>query len=126
MGSPAGSERFVEIDVMAPDPDRPGYLRLVRRKTIREVFDEIRAITGDNPTGEYFGITSVVDDRIAAGEWPHGRIAVFAVTGRSEGHYIHADVIDDRRYIPVLTAKTFDGWDAAWALAKQLARILCA
>lgn len=122
----------VETQVWEPDTERPGYLRLVRPKTVREVYEELLAIVGTRSdygnsvdvqgAEEYFSVS------IAAGEdgpWPDGRVVVFAVTGGSEGHYTHVEVLDcERQHHCLILGKTFQGFDAAWDLAKRLARIL--
>ncbi len=38
--------------------------------------------------------TDVMSSPNAGATWPAGRIAVFAVTGSCEGHYIHVEVLD--------------------------------
>lgn len=48
--------------------------------------------------------------------------ACYAVTGGSEGHYIHVDLILDspdsyRQVYPLFTGKTFSGIAAAWEIA---------
>jgi hypothetical protein len=109
-------------------PDKPeGYLRRARIKTVAEVFAEIVAVTGELGPGhdEYFSVTSGPRGDMP---WPDGRIACYAVTGGSEGHYVHVDVIrmgiaedDTGQPGTVLLAKTFA---AAHCFAGQLARIL--
>ena len=84
---------FIETDVWETRPG--GSRRWVRTKTIAEVFDEIRAAVGDAPAGaeEYLSIPPWVE---ADRPWPDGRIVAFAVTGASEGHYVHVEVLSDR------------------------------
>ena len=93
-------------------------------KTVLEVFAEITAALGPRPPGaeEYLCVpnSSIDGDR----EWPRGLIAAFVVTGGSEGHYVHVEVIDGDRCDGVLLGKTFKGKDAAWALARRLADLL--
>lgn len=61
---------------------------------------------------------------------PFRFIACYAVTGGSEGHYVHIEFIrdgdrDNHHKIDVLAiGKTFRGWDHAWAMAKECARLL--
>jgi hypothetical protein len=120
----------VETEVWIDDPERPGYLRLIRRKTIAEVYREILALVGKDDGGftvvdgadEYFGIHSGAS---ADREWPQGRIVVFAVAGSSEGHYVRVEVqTDDSRSELLILGKGFAGADAAWALARRLAWIM--
>lgn len=58
--------------------------------------------------------------------WPHGRVIVYVVTGGSEGHYTHVDVIDtqDGERYDILLAKTFQGLDAAWGFARRIVDLL--
>jgi len=113
----------VDGEVWEADPDRPGYLKLIRTKSAAEVFAEIIAITGKDPEGgeEYFAL-----DATKTGPWPaRARIVCYAVTGANEGHYVHVGAIHDGgRYESLLIAKTFSGADAAWGLARRLATIL--
>lgn len=139
---------YVETYIMEPVPDKPGYSRLARQKTVREVYEELRAILGHYPDGaeEYFSIgmyhtldretrgKHLSDDeryevykRIHGGDtpWPEGRIHISVVTGGSEGHYTHVDVhTPDGEIADVFLCKTFMGWDAAWSFAKRLGEIL--
>jgi hypothetical protein len=128
---PGGTaEAHVATDVWEQDPDKPkGCRRRARVKAIGEVFAELVAVTGELGPGhdEYFIVTTDHHGEL----WPDGRIACYAVTGGSEGHYVHVDVIssdtatgDASQPGTVLLAKTFDGFDAAHAFAGQLARIL--
>jgi hypothetical protein len=116
----------IETQIWEQNPERPeGYLRVARLKSVGEVFREIRGVFGDYPEGceEYLNISSPLDEGTP---WPDGRIAVYPVTGSSEGHYIHVDVIDygDGHRTLVLLGKTFAGWDAAWYFARNLAEVL--
>lgn len=115
----------VEPHVWEPDPDRPGYLRFVRSKTIREVLDEIVDITGPYPEGcgEGLGIYPGLYD--VDFTWPReGRLVVFSVNGSSEGDWVHVQVQDNGRFTGLLLGKTFDGRDRSWAFARRLADLL--
>jgi hypothetical protein len=47
------------------------------------------------------------------------------VTGGSEGHYVHVDLIDgDGKRTMVLLAKTFSGMETAYKVALAIAEIL--
>ena len=52
-------------------------------------------------------------------------IAVFPITGGSEGHYIHVEAIarDGSRQLLYL-GKTFKGMDHAWQIARKLGDLL--
>jgi hypothetical protein len=110
--------------VWRPDPERPGYLRHVRERTVGEVYDDLRTTIGESPDGgeEYFSLMSGPRDR----PWPTtGRVAVFSVPGTSEGDYVHVEVLhEDRSRDLVILAKTFAGRDASWDFARRLADLL--
>ncbi len=111
----------VETEVWESGPD--GYLHRIRVKTVAEVFAEIRTVVGAEPPGAEEGL-HVAPWIPADHKWPSGQIAVFAVTGGSEGHYVHVEVLGDGRYECVGLGKTFHGKDAAWSLARRLADLL--
>jgi hypothetical protein len=114
----------VEVEVWESDPDRPGYLKLARTKTVGEVIDELREITGEYPEGctEGYNVFPTLSRDLP---WPTGRIVVFTVNGSSEGNYTHVEVqTGDGTSKLVLLGKTFDGRDASWAFARQLADLL--
>lgn len=122
--------RFVEVEprvephVWEADPARPGYLKFVRSKTVREVLDEIVDVTGAYPKGcsEGLGLyPGVQSDK----PWPlDGRLVVFSMNGSSEGDWVHVQVQMDRRFTGLLLGKTFDGRDASWEFARRLADLL--
>lgn len=123
--------RFVEVEprvetqVWEPDPERPGYLKFVRSKTVREVLDEIVDITGPYPAGcsEGLGVYPGVYD--ADFKWPReGRLVVFSVNGSSEGDWVHVQMQHNGQATGLLLSKTFDGRDASWAYARRLADLL--
>jgi hypothetical protein len=120
-----GSRPQTTVDTAVWKPGPNGHLIQVRVKSVREVFEEIVAVVGDGPAGaeEYFSIPSTVKD--VDREWPAGLVFVFAVTGASEGHYVHVEVLNrDGLLQCVMLGKTFQGKDAAWAFARRLADLL--
>lgn len=149
-GLPASAHRFVlqppiEIEVYKPHPEKTGYLLLDYRRTIQDVLDELNAklkLEGREP--DEYGFSNMTKYRdpayMAEGPrkygqyalpWPeYRRIAVFPVTGNSEGHYIHIEIISPERKDGTHTveciglAKTFRGWDHACRIAGAAARLL--
>lgn len=117
------------------NPERRGYLRMVRRLTIGEVFESLNDELGlgkdefgmqELPRGldEYFRLSIYLDE---SREWPDGRMIVYVVTGGSEGHYLHVDVVSTthaRVSESLFLGKTFAGWDAAWDAAKLIGKAL--
>lgn len=125
----SATEQRVATEVWRKDPDRPGYLKLLCRRSVQEVYDDLRTIVGEYPHGgeEYFSVVRNADGLLLR-DWPHrpgSRLAVFAVNGSSEGDYVHVEVHDGSggREL-VLLAKTFEGRDAAWQFARCLADLL--
>lgn len=116
------SER-IETQIYRPDPDRPGYLQLVRDRTVGEVYDDLRAAVGEYPDGGEEYLTAMVP---RPAPWPRGRLAVFSVNGSSEGDYVHVEVHPEgtAERTCVLLAKTFEGRDASWAFARVVADLL--
>lgn len=118
--------------------------RFIRLKLER--FEDTKNIEGFGP---YILLT--MPDRLRgsdftdAATWESVRnrfrwLASYAVTGNSEGHYVHVDLVwetadstgqwlpDDKqradKAITVFTGKTFDGIDAAYAVARRVAILL--
>lgn len=127
----------IEIYVYEPDPEKPGCLRHVRNRTIKEVYDDLvsRLKAEDLLPDEYFSISSydVVSWKRGDLEFPRFRfIACFPVTGASEGHYIHVGVLVERtdvkpplvELVPIFIGKTFQGFDFAAAVAAACAKHL--
>lgn len=75
------------------------------------------------PIDEYFSIANKYD---GPKYWPtdYRWIAVFAVTGGSEGHYIHVEAISDNRRELLFLGKTFQGMDHALEIVKILSKLL--
>lgn len=126
-GKPA--QEPIDIEVWEPNPEKPGYLRFVRMKTIQEVFDELKArLEADGLLpDEYFMVSSEyrLSDRYRGkklDEIPvpekYWRVVCFAVKGTSEGHYIHVGVIQaGGQYQDLFLGKTFQGLDFALKVA---------
>ncbi|MFI5342433.1 MAG: hypothetical protein ACHQ7N_21690 [Candidatus Methylomirabilales bacterium] len=98
-----------------------------RPKTLRQVYEYLRTGLG-TLIDEYFSICP--EPAPPAGPdapWPLRTrwIAVFPVTGGSEGSYIHVEAIhqDGHRELLFL-AKTFRGMSHAWAIAQRLGELL--
>ena len=75
---------------------------------------------------EYFSLVCRWDVDVTS-SWPerYRWIACYPVTGDSEGHYVHIDIIyhDQSRQMFVL-AKTFQGMNHAWQIARRVAELL--
>lgn len=126
----------IEIEVWKPCPDKPGTVILDYRRVIHDVLEELNAkltLEGVEPDEYGFSNMTKYDDpaytssyRDYSLRWPAGRLAVFPVTGGSEGHYIHITVIDKDTQVSTTIglAKTFQGWDHACRISATAARLL--
>lgn len=101
-------------------------------RLVRDVYDELRRSLGEL-VDEYFHIASSQTETPISGwsaglvsmaTWPDRVrwIACYAVTGGSEGHYIHVDLIYyDKRRDLVFLGKTFQGMEHAQKIAAKCA-----
>lgn len=120
----------IEIEVYRPVKGKPGYSELDYRRPVKEVIAELnRKLRAEDP--ELFDESSFSDMTSwdsPNGPWPAWRwIAVFPVTGGSEGHYIHIETIgrdDARTSTMIALCKTFRGWDHACRIAAAAGRLL--
>lgn len=127
-----------------------GVVRRERGRKVVEIADELRqrldAVPGSqDETGwvcpfidEYFGLSTVWQHKHSNGkpyysggcadvEWPsdYRWLACYAVTGGSEGHYIHIDFVrDDGAFEGVFLGKTFRGMAHAQRIAAKCAELL--
>ncbi|MGB9825437.1 MAG: hypothetical protein ACPLRU_02080 [Desulfofundulus sp.] len=122
------------MEIWEPDPEKPGYLRFVRMKTLQEVFSELKTrLEADNLLpDEYFSISPDYRyleryrgkkyDKIPLPE-NYWRVISFAAKGTSEGHYIHVGVITrDGEYLDLFLGKTFRGLGFALEVANACTR----
>ena len=115
----------IEIVIWEPVPDKPGYVRKAGMRTIGEIFKELSQRLKENNLwpDEYFQVTTDWDYDIPFPEFHW--ISCFAVTGGSEGHYIHIEIInDDRRKLIYLGKTLFQGMDFAYDVARACAKHL--
>jgi len=108
-----------------------GYLKRVGGRPIREVYADACAELAKRgiEIDEY--LHSAIDLQ-PDGEWPANVrwVACYPVTGGSEGHYVHVDLIcaetGARDFVrkPIMLGKTFRGMAYAAKMANALAEIL--
>jgi hypothetical protein len=148
----------IEIDLHEQDPEKPGYLRFVRRRSPIEVLADLNAVLGDDHPGGEEGLHVYMmnfsqcvrcecDHRgrasafryteytpptcslhpsctgylpVAKAPWPSGQVTVSSARGGSEGDYTHVEVQGKL----ILLAKTFQGRDASWQFARDVADLL--
>jgi hypothetical protein len=124
----------IEIQLWEDVPDKPGYVREAGRLTIDEVCNQFNAklkaleIAPDE-YGFYLwhdgGSKNDKGKEFPAWHW----IACYPVTGGSEGHYMHIDVITDRgEHKHLFLAKTLQegqsGMEYAYEVCKVAALLL--
>ncbi|MHB1134265.1 MAG: hypothetical protein ACYC4L_17995 [Chloroflexota bacterium] len=123
----------IELFVYVPDPEQPGYSKLSHTKTIGEVLGILNARirASDFPVDEYGFDPWQCNANILNERWPeqYAWVACYAVTGGSEGHYIHVDLLHvgkegETSLRHVFLAKTFLGWDYACGIASTAGRLL--
>lgn len=141
----------IEIEVWKPNPDAkyPGTIVIDYRRKIQDVLDELNtklvAEGLEFDESRFTNMTKWEDPaykpsgyREFSLPWPkYRRIAVFPVTGTSEGHYVHIEVIlDSEDHIKagglisvapircIALCKTFRGWDYACRISASAARLL--
>ncbi len=112
-----------------PIPDKPGYVT-ERARPVAEVIGELNAqlapLFDEGRFSDVTAWTKAPSD--PAPMWPlrWAWIACYAVTGGSEGHYIHIDVItrETRVAVAMGLCKTFQGYAHACAIAAAAGEIL--
>lgn len=121
-------KEYIDMDICMVDTD--GYVHTIRRKTVKEVYEELRArleFEGMLPD-EYFAISTLIEYEKEDGinkPFPDFRlIACYPVTGGNEGHYIHVDAIKDGKCELIFVGKTFQGFERACEIANACARHL--
>lgn len=82
----------VKVDVWEKHPDKPGYLRRVEMRLLRDIHDECEKqmreqIPEDIDQLDYWSS----DTYSREARWPenYAHVAVFARPGSNEGHYVH-------------------------------------
>lgn len=128
---PEPNAQPIQIEIYGPNPDKPGYLKRLRTRSYREVFDDLEAgLQAAEMVDEYISLNCRNDDPhqqapIASYRW----ISVYAVRGDSEGYYIHIDFIrQDAQSSRIVESfamiKTCGNFDRGWEIAKHAAFLL--
>lgn len=122
----ASDETFKPVQIEISLTDTGG--RDAGNKTPLEVMNELNKILKEHYKEEYDLLDSRFSAPVIEGKIPipqYHWIAVYAVRGSAEGHYIHVDVIKaDNSRETMLLAKTFAGLAAAYDVAKICAELL--
>jgi hypothetical protein len=117
---PAENIKFVDTRISCQD------LIQILNTAEGEVWDEYFSWQyrwNDGPMTSTRKLEEMPYDRL----WKHTSwIAVYVVTGGSEGLYLHVDAIEGNKRDNVMLAKTLhcDKWDECWASAGRVAQML--
>lgn len=130
LGPRASDDNPVPVDIWHKELDSNGQPtgRAIQTdyRTLGEILKDLEAFLKEryeDPNLDYFQLAGL-EHRLTS-KWPseYGHIACFVATGTSEGHYIHVELVNSKR-IPLFIAKTFGGFDHAWAIAIAIAEAL--
>ncbi len=93
-------------------------------RTIKEVYNDLcKALQEDGIIDGYLAVMNHDFDYnqpFPDFQW----ISCFAVTGGSEGHYVHIEIIDGDKRTLLYLGKTFEGMDHAYKIAQKCAELL--
>ncbi|MEW6041646.1 MAG: hypothetical protein AB1633_09005 [Elusimicrobiota bacterium] len=129
----SNKKKPIQIAIFEPVPDKPKYIRYVGNRPVREILEELkdRLKEEDCYPDRSFDTAGLFIDDNGKNPFPdYSRIACFPVTGDSEGHNIHVDVIAYNEELkttvtqPVFLGKTFQGIDFACKVANACAKHL--
>lgn len=102
-----------------------GYIVETIPATINQVYEYLRKNMPDDMIDEYFSnMATYGKNGDNAFPQDYNWIACYAVTGGSEGHYVHVDIIKEDKRTLLYLAKTFRGYDHACAIAAHLGKML--
>lgn len=98
-------------------------------KTVREIRDELEVLLPENVCTEYFSVMHQVEGKTmtesANCNWPDMHwVAIYAVKGGSEGHYVHVSRIHENKHEILLLWKTCDGSVIGLEAALEVVSIL--
>ena len=106
-------------------------LTIIATDTVADVYRKLRdVLQAEDLIDEYFSLAIETDATFWKLLESHRWIACFAVTGGSEGHYVHVDLVDgfDREWagkaLHLITGKTFLGLAHALKIANRCAELL--
>ena len=106
-------------------------LTITETDTVADVFRKLRNVLDeDQLIDEYFSMSNMAEKPFWKLLENHRWIACYAVTGGSEGHYIHVDLIcgydldGTGKVLHLFTGKTFLGLAHAQRIASRCAELL--
>lgn len=119
----------IETEIYEPNPEKPGFLKEVRKKTFGEVYKEACQFLKERDIWDnldYFHLSRDYSDKNYENKpFPTWRwIVCYAVVGGSEGHYIHVDIFKSEGGTEQLfLGKTFLGMDYALYVSNMLTKV---
>ena len=124
----------IEIELWEPVPDKPGFVRQVGCRTIREIFRDLvsylEAADVQFEDLDYFQPSAIAryENGIDSPFPDYHGIACYPVRGSSEGYYIHVDVIYNQVATNIYLGKTLfegeEGFNRAAIIANTCAKAL--
>jgi hypothetical protein len=104
----------ISTEIYVQHPEKPGYLKEERKKTVQEVFNELTSMLKEQGIYDELESFSIMMGYDKKGDFPNYRwISCFVVEGGSEGHYIHVDIIAHDVRETLYLGKTFMGIEHA-------------
>jgi hypothetical protein len=121
----------IVIELAKPDPEKSHYMKTVGRRTIQEVATDLCEALGEM-VDEYFCIApdikhgSRTHNLRPSSPFPdYHWIECSAVTGGSEGHYVHARAfMQNDENVMLYMIKSFRGLAHCYCIAEKCARLL--
>ena len=106
-------------------------LTITETDTVVDVCRKLRAVLDEGDLiDEYFSVSGMVEQPFWTLVGSYRWIACYAVTGGSEGHYIHVDLVQgydhdwSGKALHLITGKTFLGLEHARRIANRCAELL--
>ena len=138
LGRVADSDGTVRLDVWRVVLDsqtgaETGFIEREKGRPVGQIVDDLKR-TIRRFSYEYASLSSHFFHSSVAGHYEGwniecpkaNRVTVYAVTGGSEGHYVHVDLYvrdeqEGTKVVPLMLVKTFKGMAAARRIADRLA-----
>jgi hypothetical protein len=126
-----GFSGVVQVEYWAPlirleDGESTGFTVRTGGRKLSEISHEVYSAMKDM-VDESLGLFCYDDGIDPYGDWPDDVrwIAVFPVTGSSEGHYVHVELIRDQgKRSLFMLGKTFQGMEHAKAMCSKIIDLL--
>lgn len=105
----------IEPAVFEPHPEKPGYLKLVRMRTLGEVWPRIQQALREHESELSIEYVSGLDfGATPSQQFPEQyRWCVYLVEGSNEGFYVHVEIKRKNDSLAVGLVKTLGDWEDA-------------